>query len=62
MTNDPIINEIREIRRKIEEECGNDADNYFNYLQKIQQKYKNLVRRAPKPRLQIKRKEEGMRA
>ena len=61
MTNDPIINEIRKIRRKIEEECGNDADNYFNYLQKTQQKYKELVRRAPKPRLQIKNK-EGIRA
>ncbi len=38
---DPIIDEIRKIRRDIEAECGNDAEGYFNYLQNIQKKYKN---------------------
>lgn len=40
--NDPIIDEIRKIRREIEAECGHDAENHFNYLQNIQKKYKNL--------------------
>jgi hypothetical protein len=62
MINDPIIDEIRKIRREIEAECGHDAENYFIYLQNIQKKYKNLVRRAPKPRLQLKKKHEGMPA
>ncbi len=60
MTNDPIIDEIRKIRRDIEAECGNDAEEYFNYFQNIQKKYKNLVRRKPKPKLQLKAKPKEM--
>lgn len=62
MIKDPIIEEIRKVRREIEEECGNDSENYFNYLQNIQKKYQKLVRRKPKPRLQLKTKREGMPA
>ncbi len=58
--NDPIIDEIRKIRRDIELECGNDAEKYFHYFQNVQKKYKNLVRRSPKPRLKLKTKKENM--
>lgn len=54
MTYDPIIEEIRKIRHQIEAECENDAEKYFKHLEKIQTEYKQLVRRGPKPRLQVK--------
>ncbi|MCP4570497.1 MAG: hypothetical protein GY841_23180 [FCB group bacterium] len=54
MIHDPIIEEIRKIRHEIEAECGNDADKYFQHIQEIQKKHKHLVRRQPKPRLQMK--------
>lgn len=52
MAQDPIIDEVREIRHKIETECENDAQNYFEHIQEIQEKYRHrLVRRKPKPAL-----------
>ena len=59
---DPIIDEIRKIRHEIETECGNNSEIYFNYLQEIQKKYKNLVCRAPKQRLKLKTKQEDISA
>jgi hypothetical protein len=41
MTNDPIIQELRGIRRNIEEECQRKGQTYFDYLLEIQEKYKN---------------------
>lgn len=55
MIYDPVIEEIRKVRRDIEAEYQNDPDKYFLHLLEIQKKYKNLVRRRPKPRLQTKR-------
>ncbi len=55
MIYDPVIEEIRKVRRDIEAEYQNDPDKYFLHLLEIQKKYKNLVRRHPKPRLQTKR-------
>ena len=50
MFQDPIIEEVRQIRHKIEAECENDAQKYFEYVQQIQDKYRHrLVRREPKP-------------
>jgi hypothetical protein len=52
MSRDPIIDEIREVRRKIEAECNDDADKYYEHLLDVQDKYKNrLVRREPQPAL-----------
>lgn len=52
MSQDPIIDEVREIRHKIETECENDAQKYFEHIQEIQEKYRHrLVRREPKPAL-----------
>ena len=61
MSYDPIIDEIRKIRREIEAECQNDAGKYYEHLMDIQKKYgKQLVRRGPRPRLQVKK--PGMEA
>lgn len=50
MLQDPIIDEVRQIRHKIEAECENDAQKYFEHIQQIQEKYRHrLVRREPKP-------------
>jgi len=54
MTHDPIIEEIRKIRHEIEVECRNDGDRYFQRILEIQKKYKNLIRRQPRHRLQVK--------
>lgn len=52
MLRDPIIDEVRQIRHKIEAECENDAPKYFQHVQQIQEKYRQqLVRREPKPAL-----------
>jgi len=54
MFQDPIIKEIREIRRKIEAECQNDFEKYYEHLQQLQRNYSDrLVRRKPKPALKI---------
>lgn len=39
MWKDPIIEEVRGIRRQIEEECGNDWDTLFAYYRKAQRKW-----------------------
>jgi len=54
MLQDPIIKEVRKIRHEIEAECHNDAQEYYEHIQQLQQKYsKRLVRRKPKPALKI---------
>lgn len=55
MTQDPIIEEIRKIRHEIEAECRNNGDLFFQHVLEIQKKYKNLIRRQPKHRLQLKK-------
>ncbi len=50
MPNDPIVEEVREIRREIERECGTSADAYFEHLQQVQMRWQErLVRRQPQP-------------
>ena len=47
---DPIIEEIRQIRLKIEAECQNDPQLLYEYFCKVQEQYRDrLVRRSPKP-------------
>ena len=54
MAQDPIIKEIRKIRREIETECQNDSQKYYEHILKVQEKYHNrLVRRKPKPALKV---------
>jgi hypothetical protein len=50
MFENPIINDIRQIRRQIEKECNNDGELYYAHLLEIQKKYaERLIRRKPNP-------------
>jgi hypothetical protein len=52
MSQDPIIKEIRRIRREIEDECKNDFTTHYEHLKQLQRNYSGrLVRRRPKPAL-----------
>lgn len=54
MIKDPIIEEVRKIRREIEAECLNDPQKYFEHIQKLQENYKGrLISRKPKPALKL---------
>ena len=49
MREDPIVREIREIRHKIEQECKDDAEAFYQWLTKSQQKLgERLICRQPK--------------
>jgi len=49
MLDDPIVNEVREIRRQIERDCGGTAEGYYAYIRKVQETMPDrLVRGEPK--------------
>ena len=55
MFDDPIIREIRQIRRNIEAEYDDNSDEFYEHILQIQQGYKNrLVRRQPKASLRMR--------
>ena len=61
MLQDPIIKELRQVRQKIEEECQNDVQLYYEHIRKIQLKYRNrLIRRKPKPALKLAKVSESI--
>lgn len=48
MFKDPIVEEVREIRREIEREVGSSSEAYAAHLREIQQQWRDrLVRREP---------------
>ncbi len=48
MSPDPIIEEVRQVRREIEAECQNDPEKYYRLLLDVQEQYRDrLVRRGP---------------
>lgn len=52
MMQDPIIKEIRNIRKNIESEYLNDSQKYFEHLRDLQEQFRTrLVCRKPKPSL-----------
>ncbi len=54
MVQDPL-EELRDIRRNIEQTCEEKGQTYADYLSQAQRKYtERLVRRGPKPRLRVK--------
>ena len=56
MERDEIVEEVRRVRRTIEEECGNDPQKYYETLIGLQEKNKSrVVRRAPQPALSVQR-------
>jgi len=40
MTNDPIIQELRKIRKEIENECDKKGQTYYDHLWEVQERYK----------------------
>ena len=62
MTQDPIVKEVREIRHQIDEECVQDPEKYYRYLQKLQKKLaKRLVCRQPNP-LPVSKQNKGVKS
>lgn len=56
MGRDEIVEEVRRVRRTIEEECANDPLKYYEKLIGLQEKNKSrLVRRGPQPALNVRR-------
>jgi hypothetical protein len=54
MADDPL-QELRHIRRKIEQACAERGQTYAEYISHVQAAYADrLVRRMPKPRLKVK--------
>ncbi|MCP4656630.1 MAG: hypothetical protein GY856_14550 [bacterium] len=54
MLKDPIVEEVREIRRETEQRYGSSAA-YFEHLDRLQQQWQErLVRRGPQPGVQAK--------
>ena len=50
MSKDPIVEEVREIRRRTEEACGNDWDRLCEHFLDVQQRLdRPTVSRKPKP-------------
>jgi len=60
MVNDPIVEEVRRIRKAIETACDNDPVKYAEHLRQVELKYADrLVRRRPQPALAMPRVAEG---
>ncbi len=50
MSQDPIIEEVRQIRHKIEAECEDDAQKFYEHIRQVQERYRHqIVQRKPKP-------------
>jgi hypothetical protein len=56
MKDDPIIQDLRDIRRDIEEECEKKGQNYFDYLLEVQDKFKDRLVDEPLDYKEMKRK------
>jgi hypothetical protein len=48
MTNDPIIQELRTIRKNTEEECRKKNQTYYDYMMEVQEKHSDRLA-SPKP-------------
>ena len=54
MQQESILKEIRRIRHKIEAECQNDPQKYYEHIQQVQKQYSNrLVHFKSKPALKL---------
>ena len=57
MQKDPIVEEVRKVRREIEAECGNDGRKYYAHLIELQRKYADrLVKHGSMPALTVAEK------
>ena len=52
MTKDPIVEEVRKVRKQIEAECGNDWDKLTARFQRVQKEWPGkIVRKRAKKRV-----------
>jgi len=59
-TTDPIVRDVREIRRQIDRECQGDPEKYYQVLMARQDKLSGrLVCRGPKPLATARKKKAG---
>lgn len=56
MKDDPIIQELRNIRKDIEEQCKRKGQSYFDYLLEVQDKFKDRLVEEPLDYIEMKRK------
>jgi fatty acid desaturase len=56
MKDDPIIQELRRIRKDIEEECKRKGQCYFDYLLEVQEKFKDRLVDEPLDYKEMKKK------
>jgi hypothetical protein len=53
MKHDPIVEEVRQVRKQIEAECGRDPKAYARHLRRVQESLgRKLVRRQPQRALE----------
>jgi hypothetical protein len=45
---DPVIDEVREVRRRISERCGHDPERLVAYYMILQEQYRDRLINAPK--------------
>ena len=58
MKADPIVEQVRQVRKQIEDENQQDPEFFYQALKRIQERFPDrLVRREPKP-LGIRRKKK----
>jgi len=43
MTQDPIVKEVRDIRHQIDKEYGQDPEEYYQHLQRLQKNLLNVL-------------------
>ena len=56
MKDDPIIQNLRAIRKDIEEECRKKGKSYFDYLLEVQDKFKDRLVEEPLDYKEMKRR------
>jgi len=57
MKTDPIVEQVREVRRQIEDETHQDPELFYQHLKKIEERISDrLICRQPKPLETIKKK------
>lgn len=50
MNSDPLVDEVREARRRISESVGHDLDRLVDFYQKLQERHRDRLIAPPAPR------------
>lgn len=58
MFNDPIVEEVRKVRREIAEQFHDDPEGFLRYMREIQDRYKDrLYYGKPKPAIKVAKRQ-----